>query len=86
MRRRITSRLEIAVPQALIDHREATLNIILAKLPDDYISFAELGELLHHSHEWVRTRLGKDPRIFRIGNKFQVSRVLAEEFIRWALH
>jgi hypothetical protein len=57
----------------------------LAKLPDDYISFAELGELLHHSHEWVRTRLRDDPRTFKIGNKFQVSRAVAEEFIRSAL-
>jgi hypothetical protein len=57
MRRLIKARpQETGVYQALIDHKLATLNVILSQVPD-ISTFAQLGELIGYSHEWVRQRL-----------------------------
>ena len=57
MRRRITPQ-QLTAFQALGDHKQATLNVILSQIPDK-ITFAQLGALVGYSHEWVRVRLVK---------------------------
>ena len=44
---------ESAVYQALIDHKEATLRVILARIPD-FSTFAQLGELSGYGNGWYR--------------------------------
>ena len=51
---------ETAAYQALIDHKQATLSVILSRIPD-ISTFAQLGELIGYSHEWVRQRLVQAP-------------------------
>ena len=60
---------ESAVYQALIDHKEATLRVILARIPD-ISTFAQLGELIGYSHEWVRQRLVQAPeKLYQNGKR-----------------
>lgn len=71
--------------QALIDHKKATLEVILSRIPE-ISTFAELGELIGYSHEWVRNRLVRAPeRLYRNGRRYKVPRGVAEEFIRSVL-
>lgn len=59
MRRRINAHtVDPAVLQALLDHTQATLQVILSQIPNT-TTFAQLGELMDYSHEWVRVRLVK---------------------------
>jgi hypothetical protein len=83
MQRRIkTQPQETAAYQALIDHKQATLNVILALIPD-VSTFAQLGELIGYSHEWVRQRLVKAPeKLFKNGKRYKVPKGVAEEFVR----
>jgi hypothetical protein len=83
MRRRINAPPQnTSAIQALIDHKQATLNLILAKIPDK-TTFAELGDLIGYSHEWVRVRLVKNAeRLFKIGRRYQIPKGVAEEFVR----
>ena len=83
MRRRIkTDPQETASYQALIDHKQATLNVILAQIPNTS-TFAQLGKLIGFSHEWVRQRLVKAPeKLYRIGKRYFVPKGVAEEFVR----
>lgn len=58
MQRRIKAQpKEPAACQALIDHKQATLNVILSGIPD-ISTFAQLGELIGYSHEWVTATAG----------------------------
>ena len=83
MQRRIQSRpQETAVYQALINHKQATLNVILSRIPD-ISTFAQLGELIGYSHEWVRQRLVQAPeRLYKNGKRYKVPKGVAEEFVR----
>ena len=84
MRRRInpTPQHDDSVYRALVDHKEATLKVILAKIPDTS-TFGELGKLVGYSREWVRLRLVAAPeKLYRIGRRYQVPKGTAEEFIR----
>jgi hypothetical protein len=83
MRRRIKAQpQETAAYQTLIDHKQATLNVILARIPD-VSTFAQLGELIGYSHEWVRQRLVKAPeKLFKNGKRYKVPKGVAEEFVR----
>ena len=73
---------ESAVYQALIDHKQATLRVILARIPD-ISTFAQLGELIGYSHEWVRQRLVQAPeKLHKNGKRYQVPKGVAEEFVR----
>ena len=57
MQRRIKAQPQgTAAYQALIDHKQATLNVLLSRIPD-ISTFAQLGELIGYSYEWVRQRL-----------------------------
>ena len=47
---------ETAGNQALIAHKQAALNVILAQIPDTR-TFVQLGERIGFSQEWVRQRL-----------------------------
>jgi hypothetical protein len=71
MRRRITPQiLDPAVRQALIDHKQATLQVILSQIPNT-TTFAELGELMGDYTEWVRIRPTKpSDRLFRIAKRY----------------
>jgi hypothetical protein len=74
-----------ATYQALVDHKQATLNVILSQIPD-ISTFAQLGELLGYSHEWVRQRLVRAPeRLYRNGKRYKVPKGVAEEFVRSVL-
>ena len=85
MRPRIKPTVQVTDPemiQALVDHKEASLKLILAKIPA-MTTFKQLGELIGYSHEWVRVRLVKQAdRLFRIGRRYQVPKGVAEEFVR----
>ena len=83
MQRRIKAQpQETAAYQALIDHKQATLNVILAKIPD-ISTFAQLGELIGYSREWVRQRLVQAPeKLYRNGKRYKVPKGVAEEFVR----
>jgi hypothetical protein len=84
MQRRIKaqSRETAAAYQALIDHKHATLNVLVARIPD-ISTFAQLGELIGYSHEWVRQRLIRAPeKLFRNGKRYKVPKGVAEEFVR----
>lgn len=42
--------------QAALDHKAATLNVLLAQIPEKS-TFAQLAELVGFSREWVRQKL-----------------------------
>lgn len=86
MRRRIQAPpRDVVVHQALIDHKIATLNVILSEIPE-ISTFAQLGELIGYSHEWVRQRLVRAPeKLFKNGNRYKVPKGVAEEFVRSVL-
>ena len=83
MQRRIKTQSQDTVAyQALIDHKQATLNVLLSQIPD-VTTFAQLGELIGYSHEWVRQRLVRTPeKLFKNGKRYRVPRGVAEEFVR----
>jgi hypothetical protein len=83
MQRRIKAQpSETAAYQALVDHKQATLNVIPSRIPD-VTTFAQLGELIGYSHEWVRQRLVKAPeRLYKNGKRYKVPKGVAEEFVR----
>lgn len=84
MRRRISQ--QPTTVQAFIDHKQATLNAIVAMIPEKS-TFREIGDLLGRSHEWVRIRLVKKPEsLFKIGNRYLVPKGVAEEFVRSVLN
>ena len=73
MQRRIKAQpQETAAYQALIDHKQATLNVILAQIPN-ISTFAQLGELIGYSHEWVRQRLVQSPEKLYKNIRVQIS-------------
>ena len=83
MQRRIRAKpQEIAAYQALIDHKQATLNVLLSRIPD-ISTFAQLGELIGYSHEWVRQRLILTPeKLYKTGKRYKVPKGVAEDFVR----
>ncbi len=83
MQRRIKAQPpETAAYLALIDHKQSTLNVSLAQIPD-ISTFAQLGELIGYSSEWVRQRLVRAPeRLYRTGRRYKVPKGVAEEFVR----
>ena len=83
MQRRIKAqRQETAAYQAGIDHKQATLNVLLSQIPD-VTTFAQLGELIGYSHEWVRQRLVQAPeKLYKNGKRYKVPKGVAEEFVR----
>jgi hypothetical protein len=73
---------QIAANQALIDHKQATLNVLLAQIPD-ISTFAQIGQLIGYSHEWVRQRLTKTPeRLYKTGRRYKVPRGVAQDLVR----
>jgi hypothetical protein len=83
MQRRIKAQpQETAASQALIDHKLATLNLLLSSIPD-ISTFAQLGALIGYSNEWVRQRLIQAPeKLYKNGNRYKVPKGVAEEFVR----
>ena len=83
MQRRIKAQPpDTAAYQALIDHKQATLNVLLSRIPE-ISTFGQLGELIGYSYEWVRQRLIQDPeKLFRNGKRYKVPKSVAEEFVR----
>jgi hypothetical protein len=83
MQRRIKAQpQETAAYRALVDHKLATLNVLLARIPD-VSTFTQLGELIGYSHEWVRQRLIRDPeRLYRNGKRYKVPKGVAEDLVR----
>ena len=83
MQRRIRSQpKETGACQALLDHKQATVNVIVSRIPD-ISTFAQLGELMGYSHEWVRQRLVRAPeKLYRNGKRYKVPKGVAEEFVR----
>lgn len=83
MQRRIRSKPpETVAYQALVDHKEATLNVLLSRIPE-IITFSQLGELIGYSHEWVRQRLIQTPeRLYKNGRRYKVPKGVAEDFVR----
>ena len=56
--------------------------VIVSRIPD-ISTFAQLGELMGYSHEWVRQRLVRAPeKLYRNGNRYKVPKGVAEEFVR----
>ena len=73
---------DTAAYRALIDHKQATLQVLLSKIPD-VSTFAQLGELIGYSHEWVRQRLVIAPeKLYKTGKRYKVPKGVAEEFVR----
>jgi len=82
MKRRQGFNIQFEAKQALVDHRNATLNLIVAQIPE-LTTFGELAELVEWSYEWVRVRLMVHPeRLYKIGKRYKVPRGVAEEFVR----
>jgi hypothetical protein len=83
MQRRIKAKPpETAAYQALIDHKRATLDVLLSRIPE-ISSFAQLGELIGYSHEWVRQRLIQAPeKLYKNGKRYKVPKGVAEDFVR----
>lgn len=83
MQRRIKAQpRDTAACQALVDHKQATLNVILSQIPN-ISTFAQLGELIGYSHEWVRQRLVQAPeKLYKNGKRYKVPKGVAEEFVR----
>jgi hypothetical protein len=86
MQRRIKAQPpDTAAYRALIDHKQATLNVLLSRIPE-ISTFAQLGELIGYSYEWVRQRLMQDPeKLYRNGKRYRVPKGVAEEFVRSVL-
>jgi hypothetical protein len=86
MQRRIKAQpQDLVAYQALIDHKQATLNVLLSRIPD-ITTFAELGELIGYSYEWVRQRLIRAPeKLYRTGKRYKVPKGVAEDFVRSVL-
>ena len=86
MRRRIQAQpQDTEAYQALVDHKQATLNVILSQIPD-ISTFAQIAKLIGYSHEWVRQRLVKAPeRLYKNGKRYKVPKGVAEEFVRSVL-
>jgi hypothetical protein len=86
MQRRIKAQPpERAANQALIDHKQATLNVLLSRIPE-ISTFAQLGELIGYSYEWVRQRLIQDPeKLYKNGKRYRVPKGVAEDFVRSVL-
>ena len=68
MQRRIRAKAQEEVAYlALVDHKRATLDVLLSRIPD-ISTFAQLAELIGYSHEWVRQRLVNAPeRLYKNG-------------------
>jgi hypothetical protein len=83
MQRRIHAQpRDLAPYQALVDHKQATLNVLLSRIPE-VSTFAQLGELIGYSHEWVRQRLTRTPeKLYKNGKRYKVPKGVAEEFVR----
>jgi len=83
MQRRIKAQtLDVLAHQARMDHKQATLNVLLARV-QEISTFAELGELIGYSSEWVRQRLVQAPdKLYRIGKRYRVPRGVAEDLLR----
>jgi hypothetical protein len=83
MQRRIKAHpQETGAYQALVDHKQATLNVLLSRIPD-ISTFAQLGELIGYSHEWVRQRLIQAPeKLYKNGKRYRVPKGVAEDFVR----
>ena len=83
MQRRIKAQPQhTAAYQALVDHKQATLNVILSQIPN-ISTFAQLGELIGYSHEWVRQRLLHAPeKLYKNGKRYKIPKGVAEEFVR----
>ncbi len=83
MQRRIKAQPpQVAANQALMDHKQATLSVLLSQIPD-VSTFTQLGELIRYSHEWVRQRLTKTPeRLYKMGRRYKVPKGVAEDFVR----
>ena len=83
MQRRIKAQpKETAAYQALIDHKQTTLNVLLSRIPD-VSTFGQLGELIGYSHEWVRQRLIQAPeKLYKSGKRYKVPKGVAEDFVR----
>jgi hypothetical protein len=76
---------QIAAHQAFIDHKQATLNVLLSRIPD-VTTFAQIGQLIGYSDEWVRQRLVQAPeRLYKQGKRYKVPRGVAEDFVRSVL-
>ena len=73
---------ETAAYHALIDHKQATLNVLLSRIPD-LSTFTQLGELIGYSHESVRQRLIRAPeKLYKNGKRYKVPKGVAEDFVR----
>ena len=71
--------------QALVDHKQATLNVLLSRI-QDISTFAQIAELIGYSSEWVRQRLIQAPeRLYKAGRRYKVPRGVAEDFVRSVL-
>jgi hypothetical protein len=83
MQRRIKAKpQDTAAHQALIDHKRATLNVLLSSIPE-ISTFAQLGELIGYSHEWVRQRLTQAPeKLYKNGKRYKVPKGVAEDSVR----
>jgi hypothetical protein len=82
MKRRINPEQRQIDYRALIDYKQATLNVLLSRIPD-ISTFAELGELIGYSHEWVRQRLTRAPeKLYKTGKRYKVPKGVAEDFVR----
>jgi hypothetical protein len=83
MRRRIKAQPQQTVAyQELIDHKQATLNVLLSRIPD-VSTFAQLAELIGYSDEWIRQRLIQFPeRLYKNGKRYKIPKGVAEDFLR----
>lgn len=69
--------------QALIDHKEATLQVILSKIPDTNSTFHQIAEIIGVSYEYVRVRLMQHPeRLYKFGTRYKVPNGVAKDFVR----
>jgi len=86
MRRRfpkLNNQQNTAAMQALVDHKAATLQVILSQIPEKNSTFLEIADLIGFSYEWVRVRLMKNPDwLYRFGTRYRVPKGVVEEFVR----
>ena len=70
------------VDAALIDHKTAALNVILARIPEQ-CTFVELAEIVGYSYEFVRMRLMQHPqKLYKYGTRYRVPKGIAEIFAK----
>lgn len=82
MRRPIESKAEQTKRQAVVDHKQALLEAIVAQVPP-LTGFREIGELIGQCQEWVRTRMITHPSKLIIRNgRYKVPQGYAIQFIR----